>query len=127
MRKYIEVIVAAIGAGVIAAVGFLTDGFTTTEKLMTLVAVFGAAATWLTTNTDVPWWNQTKAIVFGLHAGLLTAVAAIASDGISAGEWWQIVAAVVTAAGIYKAPSYVSAVSLDSPDLSFPPPPRPAR
>lgn len=104
--KLLWAIVGTIALGLKAA---LADNAMSVEDWVTVVAAALAAfGTWLVPNTPVLATAKTWVNAVVLGAGVLVP---LLPDGLSGQEWWTVVIAVLTAAGVYLLPGPQHAVS----------------
>lgn len=105
MRRYskffvqlVVVILAVVAASLAEA-----PGMTPTEWVNVAILAMGAASVYCATNLPAGIWAYTKTI-FAAGFAALTALSSVMTDGVSATEWWQILAAVLGALGVLAAP-----------------------
>lgn len=94
---------ALVGTVALALQTFLNDGTLSTVETLELVSLgIGTLLTYLVPNT--PLLATAKTWVAAAGAGLTILIAAL-PDGISNTEIWQVVIAVLVAAGVYTIPN----------------------
>ena len=96
--SYVKLFVALLGAVAMAGASYATGGITTDEWIQIAIAATTAAGVWAAAN--VPQFTWAKTFIAVLLAVLSLLVSYI-TDGISAAEWWNLLVAALTAAGVY--------------------------
>jgi 2-keto-3-deoxy-6-phosphogluconate aldolase len=103
MQKYLKMLAAVVGAGLMAAVTAYSDNvITVQDKLTIAISVVTAANVFAAPNV----WGAmyTKTILAALGAVLVFVTSAI-TDGISTSEWYQIGVVALTATGVWLVPN----------------------
>jgi hypothetical protein len=98
VSNYRKLLLAIVGAVVLALQAAFTDGSMSTAEWVTVVAAALAAfGTWLMPNTDLLATAKTWVNALVLGAGVIVPLLA---DGLTQQEIWTAVIAVLTAAGV---------------------------
>lgn len=112
MRDYGKLMWAILGAIAFALqAGFTDNEFTRGEVVGTIIAGVNALAVWLAQDTTLYSWI--KNATAGLLAALLVAQTAI-DGGFTMQEWWAVIIAGLTAAGVIvdqRRPVYTAVLS----------------
>lgn len=103
---YKKLLVAVIGAAVMAAYGYFDDSIITNlEWVQIASAGVGAYLVWLTANGPVgSFWRYSKTIAYSLTA-VLAVLYTTLPDGLTSNEWFTIAIAGLTALGILATPN----------------------
>lgn len=107
--KYLVAVITVIVAGVGAA---LADGILTADEAVNLLIIgLGAILTYLVPNLQAGIGSYAKLIVQALTAGAVLLQSSLL-DGVTAGEWFQIAAAVLGAFTVYALPNHPELVAI---------------
>jgi hypothetical protein len=100
--NYSKLAWALLGTLALGLKAALSDDVMSVEDWVTVgAALLAAVGTWLVPNTPVLAAAKTWVNAFVLGAGVLLP---LLPDGLSGPEWWTVVIAVMTAAGVYVLP-----------------------
>lgn len=99
---YWKLVWALAGTVALGLQGALTDGALSVEDWITVgAAALAAVGTWLVPNTDLLAKAKLWVSAIVLGAGVLLP---LLPGGVTGTEWWTVVIAVLTAAGVYVVP-----------------------
>ncbi len=98
-----KALVQLIGAVLAAVLPLLmaTDDLSLTEWINVGVVGAGAVTVYIAANLTDPVWQYTKLFMSAVSAVGVVLVSALVDYNVSPTEWWQIVAAVAAALGVW--------------------------
>jgi energy-converting hydrogenase Eha subunit B len=120
MRDYGKLMWAIIGAVAYFLQAALRDGMTGEEWIGTAIAAVNAVVVWMAPDMSIAPW--VKSWIGALLAGLLVAETAVVG-GFTTDEWFGIIIAILTAAGVVADPRRpvraVSTVARQAPNEAY--------
>lgn len=100
MNKALVSLTAAVATAALPVLTGRTDALSATDWINVAIAMTGAGAVYIAANLeDGGVWSYTKAIFSGISAALMLVISQL-TDGISAAEWTQVVAALLGTAAV---------------------------